>query len=535
MRPSRCFALASVLAGCTASASLDLELTLPSDADLRPTGMTTITVLATPPDGSPIANTATIDGTSFSAGDLPIGNGVLIDILLHDVSNRLVGVGEAPGPIDLPKNEKTTVTMPVRRPFVYASSGSSLYSFDPTLDPRDMKFQGQLSGLTSPQIAVSVGGDVLVVASASQLQLVDTATHQATGKAIAVPGTVHDVAAIPGTRKVAVATTAGISVVDVDSQNIDNVATTAAVDRVTIGGTSIGESTAYGLVGRVGPPVGPVDACTGMSSLVSIDLGKLTATAPAPLGAAVADIAGDPLSSRVYAAEPCAGKVQVVNAGEVTDFTALERAAVVVVSGGRLFAAGSHASTPACFNSSGNMATCPANVQPMCPTTGSGTAVAWATAGAQIIVESIPLAGGMPIVLTLPPRQETMISTDDPAMAAAQVLPALGLQPVDLVVLPGSQFVGVVTTSSYYTDARVDNFNQIVLPCLLTTTGDWMLVDMASSSIATRVRTQCSLVTGPSDLEFKNWACDVPPVGEAKAAGFPDYLPVSIGALFGAR
>ena len=39
-----------------------------------------------------------------------------------------------------------------------------------------------------------------------------------------------------------------------------------------------------------------------------------------------------------------------------------------------------------------------------------------------------------------------------------------------------------MTTSSYYTDARVDSFNQIVLPCLLATTGDWMLVDMATAA-----------------------------------------------------
>jgi hypothetical protein len=523
-----------LLAGCMTSGSLDLELELPSNADLRPTGMTTITVLATPPNGSPIANTAVIDGTHFSAGDLPIGNGVLIDVLLHDVSNRLVGVGEAPTPVDLPKNQATTVTMPVRRPFVYTSSGSALYSFDPTLDPRDMKFQGQLSGLSSPQLSVSVGGDVLVVASASQLQIVDTATHMVTGQSIAVPGTVHDIAEIPGTRQIAVATSAGVSVVNVDNQNVQNIAA-SSIDRVTVGGTSVGLAAVYGLVGRVAPPVGPLDTCTGMSSLVTIDLKAGSASAPVALGAAVADVAGDPLSSRVYAAEPCAGKVQVVNAGEVADFTALERAAVVAVAGGRLFAAGSHASTPACFTSAGNPAPCPQNIQPMCPSAASGTQVAWATSGGQVIVESIPLTGGDPIVLTLPPRRETMISTDDPAMAEAQVLPALGLQPIDLVVLPGAQFVGVVTQSSYYTDARADSLNQIVLPCLLATTGDWMLVDMASSSIATRVRTQCKLITGPSALEFQNWACDAPPVGEQNGTGIPDYLPVSIGALFGAR
>jgi hypothetical protein len=164
---------------------------------------------------------------------------------------------------------------------------------------------------------------------------------------------------------------------------------------------------------------------------------------------------------------------------------------------------------------------------------GTMTEIGFAISGSQVILQSIPLGGGMPIEVTLPPRRETMISTDDPAMAEAQVLPALGLTPVDLVVLPGAQYVGVVTQSLYYTVERVTSTNLILLPCLKASTGDWMLVDMASSSIAERVRTACMLTTGPSDLEFRNWACDTPPAGEKSA--FADYLPISIGSLFGAR
>src|SRR5258706_7644957 len=80
---------------CTSSGSLELDLTLPTVDNLRPTGMTSVSVVATSPDIGTISNTSILTGQSFSAGDLPVGTGIQIDVLFHDVSNRLVGVGEA--------------------------------------------------------------------------------------------------------------------------------------------------------------------------------------------------------------------------------------------------------------------------------------------------------------------------------------------------------------------------------------------------------------------------------------------------------
>src|SRR5215831_16706597 len=131
----RTAAVVAWLAGCTSSGSLDLELQLPNNPDLRPQDMTTITVLAQSPAMDPIANTAQIDGSHFSAGDLPVGKNIAIDVLLHDVSNRLVGIGEAPTAIEIDGDKGTQLSMPVRRPFVYAASGSQLYSYDPSLNP----------------------------------------------------------------------------------------------------------------------------------------------------------------------------------------------------------------------------------------------------------------------------------------------------------------------------------------------------------------------------------------------------------------
>jgi hypothetical protein len=59
-----------------------------------------------------------------------------------------------------------------------------------------------------------------------------------------------------------------------------------------------------------------------------------------------------------------------------------------------------------------------------------------------------------------------------------------------------------------------------------------MLLDLASAAVAQRVRTSCALTVGQSDI-FDSWECDEPPIGERSSFG--DYVPRSVGALFGAR
>src|SRR5881394_3565944 len=124
----RTFVLISLLWGCTTQGSLDLQLSLPTAPELRPTGMTTVEVLATSPDLEPLANRSVLDGDSFSAGQMPVADKVQLSVLLHDVSNRLVGLGDAPQLVDIVGDKATKVTIPVRRPFVYAASGTALFS-----------------------------------------------------------------------------------------------------------------------------------------------------------------------------------------------------------------------------------------------------------------------------------------------------------------------------------------------------------------------------------------------------------------------
>lgn len=522
---------ASLLGACAGEGSFDLELVLPQDPALRPNGMTTVTVTLTRGDETPISTTSVLDGASFAAGDLGVADDVRIEVQLRDVSNRLVGVGEADALVDIRAGENTTVEIPVRRPFVYASNGTQLFSFDPTLDATNVGFQGQLTGVTGPQVAVSVGGDRLAIVSSTSITVFATDTNKAVGMPIALSGTTRDAAYVPGTRKVAVASDQGISIVDIDTGNVQSTAI-AGVGRITVGPASDGRMLAHGLIDRVAPEVNPLLECTGTSKLVTVDVDAPPATGTAnPLGAAVSDLAAAPENVGLFATLPCTGKVARVTgdidsgAPALEDFATLPRASVLAVAGGRVIAAGTEASKP----------TCTPSCQPTSSTACSGPApsskVNFVDTGANLVVLSIPIAGGMPVTIALPDRRETLLDQDDPANAHAQVLNAFGTVPLDLVALPGGQHVGLVTSSNYYIEELASG-TLTVLPCLNATTADWLLLDLSSGTTQSRVRTSCDLIVGQADL-FPNWKCDVPPPGEQSAFG--DYTSLSVGALFGAR
>src|SRR5436190_14782127 len=98
--PALCLAVLVGGTGC-GNGALELTLSLPSQADLRPTGMTTVTITATAPGESPIGNTSALGTGRVNVGDLPVGDGIQIGVVLRDVSNRIVGVGEAGQAVDI--------------------------------------------------------------------------------------------------------------------------------------------------------------------------------------------------------------------------------------------------------------------------------------------------------------------------------------------------------------------------------------------------------------------------------------------------
>ncbi|HEY1548498.1 MAG TPA: hypothetical protein VGG28_11785 [Kofleriaceae bacterium] len=539
MRSTLVLTCAIAWMGCLDQGALDLDLSLPSDPDLRPENMSTISVVASSPSIGTVTTTNLLgsDGTSATAGDLPVGSDVTIDVLFHDDSSRLVGVGEASTPIDIVGTTTTTLSLPVRRPFVYTASGSTLYSYDPTLDARATSFQGTLGGVTSPSLAISVGGDMLVVAGTNSLQVIETDTNMPKGSAITVPGTINDAAPVIGTHTLAVAHSMGLSIVDLDTGTVQTT-TGVAVDRVTTGPDGKGGTMAVGLIARVAPPASSTDVCTGQSMMATIDVASPAASlSPTAISAAVADIALSPDTGTLYLALPCTGTISSFNGGKLTTISMLSRAAVLTVTGQHIWAAGTAASMAQCPDpddptgqttiacSTGDTASC----------TDETANIVFVSDGAHLIVQSIPEADPTSLIsVDVPEPRETVISTDDPGMQHAQVLKSLAMTPLDLVTLPGSEYVSVVLQTRYFIQSLVQG-SQVVLPCLDLTTGDWELFDFASTTVAQRVRTVCNLTIGPTTSQtlFKGWKCDDAPDGQNPTQG--TYMPISVGALFGSR
>ncbi|HEY3801412.1 MAG TPA: hypothetical protein VGL61_02360 [Kofleriaceae bacterium] len=539
MRTALVLGCAYVCVACQKSGALDLDLALPSTAALRPANMSTISVVASSPAIGTVTNTSLLgsSGTSATAGELPVGSDVTIDVLFHDDESRLVGVGEADEPIDIVGDQTTTLSLPVRRPFVYTASGSALYSYDPTLDARDPSFQGTLGGVGSPQLAISVGGEMLVVASTNALQVIETDTNMPKGSAISIPGTISDAAPVPGTHLVAVAHSMGLSIVDLDAGTVQT-ATGAAVDRVTVGPDGKGGQVASGLVDRVVAPASSTDACTGTSMVVSVEVASPGSTlTPIALSEAVSDLGADPDVGTLYAALPCEGEIASLSSGKFTMVSMLSRAAVVTVTGQHIWAAGTAPSTAQCtIDAEGDSGSCSTGATADC--TDMNAAIAYVSDGAHLIVQSIPTDDFSALIsVDLPEPRETIVSTDDPGRQHAQVLKSLAMTPLDLVALPGGEYVSVVLQTRYFIQSLVDG-NEVVLPCLDLTTGDWQLFDFATTTVAQRVRTECDLTIGPTtsganETPFKNWACDDAPDGQNPTQG--SYTPISVGALFGAR
>lgn len=526
-------ALGTFLGGCMPEqGSLELSLSLPTETTLRPTGMTTVTVTATFPGESPITSTSVIQDGRFTASELPLGDDVQIGVVLRDVSNRIVGVGEAGQTIDLVA-EATEITIPVRKPFVYAAGAAPLVSFDTTTDPRLDAFQGMVPGVTNPLFSISVGGDRLAVITASSLLVIATDTNAVTGT-ISIPAAPRDATAIPGTHKVAVAHASGITIVDLDTSNVATAAV-GPVDRVTAGPNEAGVLFAYGLVGRVPPSElpPPMGGCTASpSSIVAIEVDNPTTRAPKPVGATLADIAAAPDAARLVAADPCSGQVVRVTGDPTAEvgtlaaenIAAIERAAVLTVAGNRIIVAGTDTSVPFCEGPP--LGTCSASSAPSCTATPQND-LGYADEGATIIVASISLDGTDIIKLVAPDHRETMLDENDGAEQHAQVLKALSIVPLDLVTLPGGQFVSVIAQSKYFIVALLPD-----LPCLDAMAEEWMLFDLASSAVAHRIRTFCEVEAVPPLVTFPDWKCGDPPTAEQSKV---QYHPTSVGALFGAR
>lgn len=483
--------------GGDAAGTIQLVLSLPPQGDLRPANLATVAVGITQEDGNENVTTTPLDGMRFSAGDVPLDEPIQVRVELRDNTNRLVAFGRVEQTIT-PDRSTQQITIPVRKPIIYVSSDKPIATLDPTLDGFDPKFQGTITGTIGAMAFPIDGLDVGVVTGGS-LQRIATADHKPVGTAMNLQVTgASDAARVPGERRMVFATGGGIVVANVDTGEVRAIAMSPKPDRIAIGGLP-GAFTVYALVGRVAPPTG-TQACSGSSMVLAYSLEEPN-DMPMTVGSGqFSDIeaAGD----EVFAANPCTGKVTRIDAGGTLSIN-VAGAGALAIEGQRLWAAGS---AP--------------------PTTAQG---------ARIRIASVRLDGTDFQEVLLAPKAEVMTYDFDEAKELSLNIHADTLVPLDLAVLPGAQYVALITRMDSHRPARFDTFSATkVIPEMDALVHDIVLADPRTGAIAQRIRAQCVLtLIAKANAEFPDWSCITPSGAETPLGG--ESVPTAIGALYGGR
>ncbi len=484
--------------GSDAAGTIELVLSLPPTGDLRPTGMSTVAVGITTEDGVENVTTTPLDGMKFSAGDVPLDEPIQLRVELRDNTNRLVAFGRVEQTIK-PDRSDQKITIAVRKPIVYVSSDRAVMTIDPTFDGNDPKFQGTITNTTG-SIAFPIDGSDIGVVTGGSLQRLATADHKPTGNAMNLQVTgASDAARVPGERRMVFATGGGLVVADVDTGEVHAIAATPKPDRVAVGGTA-GAFTVYALIGRVAPPSGTA-ACTGSSMILAYTLDAPTEMPTTVATGQFSDV--EVSGAEVFASNPCTGKVTRVDGGTPAVMMSVGGVGALAIEGARLWAAGS--------------------------------APATTMAGARVRIASVRLDGSDAQEVLLPPKAEVMTYDFDQAEELSLNIHADTLVPLDLAVLPGAQYVALITKMDSHRDARFDTVSASkVIPEMDAQIYDVVLADPQTGAVSQRIRAKCVLtLIAKSNAEFPDWSCIATTGGETPAGG--ESTPTTVGALYGGR
>ena len=483
--------------GTDSTGTIQLVLSLPPQGDLRPTGMATVAVGITQADGNENVTTTPLDGMQFSAGEVPLDEPIQLRVELRDNTNRLIAFGRVEQTIT-PDRSDQKITIPVRKPIIYVSSERAVVTLDPTLDGFDPKFQGMINGTTG-SLAFPIDGSDIGVVNGGSLQRIATADHKPSGNAMDLQVTgASDAARVPGERRMVFATGGGLVVANVDTNEVRPLAMSPKPDRVAVGGAT-GSFTVYALIGRVAPPTGTLP-CTGSSMVLAYALDNPNDMPMVVANGQFSDV--EAAGAAVFASNPCTGKVTRIDGGGALSLN-VAGAGALAIEGSRLWAAGS---AP--------------------PTTAQG---------ARIRIASVRLDGSDAQEVLLAPKAEVMTYDFDQANELSLNIHADTLVPLDLAVLPGAQYIAVITRMDSHRDARFDTFSASkVIPEMNALVHDIVLADPASGAISQRIRAKCVLtLIAKTNAEFPDWSCIDTTGAETPIGG--ESVPTTVGALYGGR
>lgn len=510
-------ALCLAAGGCVGDGSVSLRFDVPDDPALQPAGADTLTLIARVGDDAPRETTAEIgDGTSIDLGELPVETDVWLSAEMRTAEGQLVGYGRSAAPLTIEAERDVEATIPVRRPFVYVAGASNrVVSLDTSVSASTSTYQGQVATSSTPTVVADVAGvEVAALTATGELTYLSTATHATSDRlpGLTVAGTPLDAVATPDGAFLVIGHGGGspqATIVEVGSGATAVATLPAPADRVAVTRGSDGGWWGVALLGRATTDTG----CTP-SRLATFPLSAPETATIVDTGLGLADVTGDVATSAVYVADRCGDRVlhfdPVTGSLETgTSIMSIAAPTALAADNGVVWAVG-HDAQP------GSTSQVP-----------DGIVDAWIVLGRA--------EGGDAQVEALQPVIERFVATDlnYPDQSVVQDLHANDVVADDLVVLPGGQYLGLLTRVDLHGDEVIDGvFGTIIIPELDVTTREYWLLDSATHLFVQRVRPQCSFTVGQCDVDFTcSWACH-PDIDAAQAGSF---APTGIAALFGAR
>jgi len=505
---------------------VEITFLLPESAELSPIGtnvtLAEVALVTDVPGESPQRFSVPIsDGSNgLNLGRLPVADGVRLSVELRAPSQRLIGYGRSPSPVDVVADGVIQIEIRLRRPFAYVTGGAEIATYDAALEP-GFPYRGAISVAPVPLAAVSTfAGDELVTVSANELRLVSTSSHTPMEfSPVPLAQAPNSVALSPDDQFAIIGhggATGGISIVRL----ADVRGETAAANFIPMGNvTGVDASMgvpdedpplAFALIDGIAPDV--ECATAGTSSIVGVSVAnpsEIVLTVAPGLG--VSDFAVHPVSDAMALAAPCASSWNVkavrhhADPTDIIDLQELGRATRIAIVNDRVWSVG---------------------VQPSSGTT-----------GARLIVGAVGFDRTGVTVLELPEAEERALSRDftGPGQFAELAMNADALFPLDLAVLPGEGHVAVLTRGFYHGNEVVGTILGIptlIVPEMTITAFEYQLIDAGSGTPVQRVRTMCDL-DWSHDAYLDDFACTTVP-GQDIVPN-PEFAPRHLSVLNGAR
>lgn len=506
------------LAACSVDGAIEIELDWP-EPELRPSAseIFEITLVRTAA-GEPSTRTvhrAPAPSGEVSLGTVAPGDDLRLAVELRSPNQRLIGYGRSRAGLDVAAGDSLTMTMNVRKPFLYVTGGPAIATVDPTADNTEPQL---LAVVADPLVATTAsdGSALYIVHGGSgAYQLSAFSTKNLTEPlfpSVALQNAPIDIAVSADGRFVAVAHAQGMSVVNTGRAGEELGAVTesgigARVDRVTASPGVV--PITYALLGRA-------DTCGGTSRVVALDLSEpSTILGDLALSGSAQDIAAmapttDGQRPEALVADACAGEIHgltLVGADPPVSalFAEVDSVTALATLDDRVWAVGSTDDPEL---------------------------------GAALVATSMDLNGDDQSSLQVPVMQERAKTEDysGPGDDAVRQMDADAVTAVHLGVFPGGDTLALTIDGSYFAPERgtIDVFGieLPILPEIQLYNREFVLLDVASATIIQRARTQCTLDVLSFDAVVFEWECGESP---NQAVMIDPFVPTGLSILYGAN